>query len=429
MTVSDNRPRDSAGRYAPWNTPDGRAPQPKPPRRSTQERQDDRAAKQQAKEAEKQQRQKDRDAQQRDAIESGVAKALKKTGAWGAFWDLIKFSFHCGICVFAVEQTNLAADWGFAIRSNAQAITAGFDSCTRDPIGCAQGKYFISLRWGKPTDNLTAMLDTIAWAEGTNDKYNIAYTGATFASYEAHPRQIYCANEICSDAAGRYQFLSTTWGPIADRLKLPDFSPASQDRAAIQLLKDNNCYGAAVRGDVRSMADRCWAVWASLKSSKGQKLDARQNTHSIERLKAKYQEFLGKGRRSIVPPLAKMTMTSPFSPSRINPVSGQLQPHNGADYACALGEIVRAPIGGIFRQGNSDPKGFGNNWGSIEAQGQTIILGHTRKLLVQDGQPIEAGALVAECGAEGLSTGPHLHLEIRREGVPIYPAKAFQFKG
>lgn len=416
MTTAD-RPRDSRGRWLPNG---GSAP--RPPRRSTQEREDDRAKKQQAKEAETQQRQKDRDAQkQRDAIESAVTKAIKKTGAWGALWDLIKFGINCGICVYAVEHSNAVADMGFGIRSNTQAITAGFDSCVKDPIGCIRGKHLPNLRWGKPTDNLTAMLDTIAWAEGTHDKYNIAYTGATFESYASHPEKLYCANGICSDAAGRYQFLSTTWGPLADRLKLPDFSPASQDKAAIQLLKDNNCYGAAVRGDVRAMADRCWTVWASLKSSSGQKLDARQKAVSIETLKAKYQEFLGKGQRSIVPPLSKMTMTSPFLPSRLNPVTKQWQPHNGADYACALGEIVRAPIGGTFRRGNPDPKGFGNDWGSIEGQAQTITLGHTRKLLVQDGQLVEAGAPVAECGAEGASTGPHLHLEIRRDGVSVDP--------
>jgi muramidase (phage lysozyme) len=360
-----------------------------------------------------------------EAIESGVTKALKKTGAWGAFWDLIALSFHAGICVYAVEQTNAIADMGFGIRSNTQAITAGFDSCVKDPIGCIQGKHLPNLRWGKPTDNLTAILNTIAWAEGTHDKYNISYTGATFEDYGTHPKKLYCSNGVCSDAAGRYQFLSTTWEPLADRLKLPDFSPASQDKAAIQLLKDNNCYGAAVRGDVRAMADRCWTVWASLKSSSGAKLDARQNAHSIETLKAKYQEFLGKGALSIAPPLAKMTMTSPFLPSRLNPVTKQWQPHNGADYACALGETVRSPIAGTFKRGNDDPNGFGGAWGTVDGQGQSITIGHTRKLLVTDGATVAAGTPIAECGAEGTGTGPHLHLEIRRDGALVDPEKTF----
>lgn len=360
-----------------------------------------------------------------EAIESGVTKALKKTGAWGMFWHLIKFTANCGICLYVTEQSNTIADMGFAIRSNQQAIASGVDSCLGDPIGCIQGKYFPALRWGKPTDNITAMLDLVAWAEGTDSNYNMIYTGAKFGDYSRHPARIMCSAGICSDAAGRYQFLSTTWGPLADRLKLPDFSPASQDKAAIQLLKDNNCYGAAVRGDVRGVTDRCWTVWASLKSSSGQKLDDRQHAHSIEKLKAKYNEFLGSGKRSIVPPLAKMTLTSPMQKARRNPATAEVRDHNGADYACGLGEIVRAPIEGTFRQGNSDPNGFGDTWGSIEGEGQTVTIGHTRKLLIADGSIVAVGSPIAECGSEGISTGPHLHLEIRRGDQLVDPATEF----
>jgi muramidase (phage lysozyme) len=419
VTTAD-RPRDKQGRWIPNG---GSAP--RPPRRSPSEREADRAKKQQAKEAETQQRQKNRDAQkQRDAIELGVTKALKKTGAWGAFWDLIALSFHAGICVYAVEQTNAIADLGFGIRSNAQAITAGFDSCARDPIGCIQGKHLPLLRWGKPTDNTTAMLGLIAWAEGTDDRYNVIYTGAKFDSFDQHPARVMCSAGICSDAAGRYQFLSTTWQPLKTKLNLLDFSPQSQDRAAIELIKQCGGYSAAVRGDVASFADRCWSQWASLQSASGQKLDKRQRSYSIAKLQAKYQEFLSTPK--MTPPLLTMTITSPMSPSRRNPATGEIRPHNGADYACPLGMPVMSPIAGTFRQGNSDPKGFGNNWGTIEGDNLSITIGHTQKLLVGNGSIVHPGQPIAECGAEGSSTGPHLHIEIRRQGQLIDPAAEFK---
>lgn len=333
-------------------------------------------------------------------------------------------SINCGICIYVAEQSNAVADLGFGLKSNMTTIGASFNGCIADPIGCIQGKHLPLLRWGKPTDNTTAMLGLIAWAEGTDDRYNVIYTGAKFDSFDQHPARVMCSAGICSDAAGRYQFLSTTWGPLKTKLNLPDFSPQSQDKAAIELIKQCGGYGAAVRGDVAGFADRCWSQWASLQSATGQKLDQRQRSHSIAKLQAKYQEFLSTPK--ITPPLPTMTMTSPMSLSRRNPATGEIRPHNGADYACALGAPVMSPIAGTFRQGNSDPKGFGNTWGTIEGDGQSITIGHTRKLLVPDGAIVQPGQLIAECGAEGSSTGPHLHIEIRRQGQLINPAAEFK---
>jgi muramidase (phage lysozyme) len=263
------------------------------------------------------------------------------------------------------------------------------------------------------------MLDLIAWAEGTNNSYNISYTGAKFESFDNHPRQLYCSRGICSDAAGRYQFLSTTWQPLANALNLPDFSPASQDKAAIELMKRCGGYGAAVRGDVKSFVDRCYTQWASLRSSDGKRLDSRQKTHSIPELTAKYNEF--RGSKNFIKPLSSMRVTSPMLPYRIHPVTGELRPHNGTDYACAIGEIIRSPISGVFVQGNPDPRGFGNTWGHVKGSPYEITIGHTQKLLVRDGESVQAGQPIAECGSEGASTGAHLHLEIRRLGALVDP--------
>lgn len=85
--------------------------------------------------------------------------------------------------------------------------------------------------------NVKAFLDTIAYAEGTNDSYNIIFSFARFQSYAAHPRRLMCSGGYCSDAAGRYQIKSTTWDDVRRVIGVGDFSPASQDRAAIQLIK------------------------------------------------------------------------------------------------------------------------------------------------------------------------------------------------
>lgn len=139
--------------------------------------------------------------------------------------------------------------------------------------------------------NVSAFLDTIGYAEGTGDRYDYMYTHKVFYSYAAHPRQLQCSYGLCSDAAGRYQFLSTTWYAVARRAGVMDFSPESQDRAAVQLIKDVGCYSAVVNIDgpnTFSRAAYCVSgQWASFPGS-----PYGQRTHSASHLYGKFKAFL-----------------------------------------------------------------------------------------------------------------------------------------
>ncbi len=139
--------------------------------------------------------------------------------------------------------------------------------------------------------NVRAFLDTIGYAEGTNDRYDIIFTFARFYSYADHPRLIKCSYGLCSDAAGRYQFLSTTWDNLARRLDLPDFSPDSQDRAAVLLLKDAGVYGTVVSiNDFDDFSRAAYGVsttWASFPGS-----PYGQPTYSASALYSKFRTFL-----------------------------------------------------------------------------------------------------------------------------------------
>jgi muramidase (phage lysozyme) len=109
------------------------------------------------------------------------------------------------------------------------------------------------LAFTQESPGILAMLDAIAYAEfrfnpeSTNsDAYKTIFDYLYFSSFKGHPRRENCSRGICSDAAGRYQFLSSTWDtyqkflserpvPEIKWLKgpLPDFSPESQDKMAI----------------------------------------------------------------------------------------------------------------------------------------------------------------------------------------------------
>lgn len=112
-------------------------------------------------------------------------------------------------------------------------------------------------------------------------------------------------------------------------------------------------------------------------------------------------------------------ITCEFGP-RINPVTFEAGFHNGIDYAGNTGEAIRATKSGVVEY---------SGW--IEGYGYTIILNHgdgikslyahSSQLIVSVGNSVQQGETVALIGSTGMSTGPHLHFEIRVNGQPVDP--------
>lgn len=67
-----------------------------------------------------------------------------------------------------------------------------------------------------------------------------------------------------STAAGRYQIIRPTWVGVKRALDLPDFSPDSQDRAAVYLIKQRGALGAVQAGQFARAVELCRQEWASL---------------------------------------------------------------------------------------------------------------------------------------------------------------------
>lgn len=120
------------------------------------------------------------------------------------------------------------------------------------------------------TDNVTAFLNMLAVSEGTaghgDDGYNVIVGGDLFHGYRDHPRQLITLNKagLKSTAAGRYQFLARTWDALAAKLHLTDFSPASQDAAAIELIRERGALDDVKAGRFDAAVAKCAPIWASL---------------------------------------------------------------------------------------------------------------------------------------------------------------------
>lgn len=112
--------------------------------------------------------------------------------------------------------------------------------------------------------------------------------------------------------------------------------------------------------------------------------------------------------------------SSPFG-WRVHPVLGYRRFHAGLDFAASYGSTIRAADSGtvIFAGWYG---GYGRAVIINHGHGITTLYGHSSELYVSEGQTVQRGQAIAAVGSTGLSTGPHLHFEVRRNGTPVNPA-------
>jgi len=114
-----------------------------------------------------------------------------------------------------------------------------------------------------------ALSAVLSYGEGTQgDKgYTTQFTGTQFSDMSKHPRQQRKSGSLQSDAAGKYQFLSTTWDEAKNALNLPDFSPESQEKAGRFLTKRRGVDPNKVitsKDEFVSVMDKLAPEWASM---------------------------------------------------------------------------------------------------------------------------------------------------------------------
>lgn len=149
--------------------------------------------------------------------------------------------------------------------------------------------------------NQKAFLDMIAYSEigpallaVSDNGYNVI-VGSTasapilFDSYADHPNRLIKLNaNLSSTAAGRYQLLHRYYIAYKASLRLPDFSPASQDAIALQQIRESRALDDIEAGHVQTAVAKCSHIWASLPGSQ-----YGQHTNQLAALESAYQKAGG----------------------------------------------------------------------------------------------------------------------------------------
>ena len=120
---------------------------------------------------------------------------------------------------------------------------------------------------------------------------------------------------------------------------------------------------------------------------------------------------------SIMP--TKGWITSGFK-RRNDPFTGRKTWHRGLDVSTNVGTPVVAPADGVVTY-SGQKVDFGKIITIDHGNGYKTRYGHNSKLLAKRGQRVKRGQVIAFVGNTGRSTGPHLHYEVIRNGVPVNP--------
>jgi len=99
--------------------------------------------------------------------------------------------------------------------------------------------------------------------------------------------------------------------------------------------------------------------------------------------------------------------------------------HDGVDLAAPLGTPVKAAAAGKVLYAG-EQKGYGKIVIVEHSAGLITLYAHNHELRVQTGDVVATGAVIATVGQSGRTSGPHLHFELRKNGLPVDPLPYFR---
>jgi murein DD-endopeptidase MepM/ murein hydrolase activator NlpD len=225
------------------------------------------------------------------------------------------------------------------------------------------------------------------------------------------------------------QFFSTRIEDLEKQLStLKDFD--QKIRIIANLEKEGETYsmtgvGGPTPSDIRD----------KLQSGKDEKGLMHQMRSDIERLKSEAmsrEESLSELERLLEDKKEMLVHTPSIWPAmgwitsgfgfRTDPFTGLTQMHEGLDISNRLGTPIIAPANGIVSDVGND-RVHGKMVVISHGFGMTTSYSHLSKATVRVGEKVKRGDKIAEIGLTGRTTGPHLHYEVKLNGIPVNPMR------
>ena len=119
-----------------------------------------------------------------------------------------------------------------------------------------------------------------------------------------------------------------------------------------------------------------------------------------------------------------ISLSNPYGTPRWQPGGETYEAHTGIDIAAPEGQAVLAAAGGTVVESGYDVE-RGNYLILDHGDGLSTLYGQCRDFTVEEGDTVRAGEMIGAVGSTGMSTGPHLHFEVRQDDEPQNPVAYF----
>lgn len=166
--------------------------------------------------------------------------------------------------------------------------------------------------------------------------------------------------------------------------------------------------------DLKNQQGKLEQVIAELDAEESS-IEARINAYNRNPAVPKLPPFTGRFMRPV-----NAAMGARRFGMRLHPILRIMRMHNGIDFSASFGKPIFSAADGVVISA-SYSRGFGNHVIIDHGGGISTLYAHASRLMARNGQRVRRGQQIAAVGSTGLSTGPHLHWEVRVNGKAVNP--------
>ncbi len=283
-----------------------------------------------------------------------------------------------------------------------------------DPNRNARRQYYIE----ELGADAQVLIDRLRQAQ---DDQQVALAQAEQAQLEIAQAQIEIEATLSEldELAATHERLQTEWNRRKAALQQQIEAEAQASRAVEDEIHSNTQAIAQLQAEIEQEEDRLRRE--ELERQRLAKLEEERRQREARLAELKRKESQGQFDNPAFFQPVPGEIGSGFG-NRVHPIFGTVRFHAGVDFGADMGDPIQAAASGTVIQ-VKNREGYGNTVIIDHGEGWTTLYAHLSSFAVGLGAEVNLGQTIGAIGSTGWSTGPHLHFEIRFEGVPQDPAK------